>query len=177
MRNYNLRPEAKEKKKIRDKIYREKNKEKIRIVNKIYREKNKEKIAKRKKIYAKLNRKKINKYKNNWAKNKLKNDINFKIEKRLRNRIYCALFRHKKIKKYESFKKLIGIDKNGLFKYLESKFQKGMTRHNYGKWHIDHIKPCKAFDLTKPEEQNKCFHYTNLQPLWAYDNLSKGAKY
>lgn len=46
-----------------------------------------------------------------------------------------------------------------------------------GEWHIDHIKPCASFDLTDPEEQKECFHYTNLQPLWAKDNLNKGAKY
>ena len=43
-----------------------------------------------------------------------------------------------------------------------------------GKIHIDHIKPCSSFDLSKPEEQKKCFHFTNLQPLWARDNLVKG---
>ena len=44
-------------------------------------------------------------------------------------------------------------------------------------WHVDHIIPCAAFDLSKPEEQRKCFHYTNLQPLWAIDNIRKGATY
>ncbi len=44
-------------------------------------------------------------------------------------------------------------------------------------WHIDHRVPCAKFDLTKKEEQEKCFHYTNLQPLWAKDNLTKGSKY
>jgi hypothetical protein len=53
-----------------------------------------------------------------------------------------------------------------------------MTKENHGKWHIDHIKPCISFNLTDPVN-NKwlCFHYTNLQPLWAEDNLKKGAKY
>ena len=42
-------------------------------------------------------------------------------------------------------------------------------------FHVDHIKPCSSFNLEDPEEQKKCFHYKNLQPLWAKDNLAKGA--
>jgi hypothetical protein len=49
-----------------------------------------------------------------------------------------------------------------------------MSWSNYGKWHVDHIKSCASFDLSKEDEQRKCFHYTNLQPLWAEENLSKG---
>ena len=60
--------------------------------------------------------------------------------------------------------------------YLEGKFKEGMTWENYGSWHVDHIKPCASFDLTKKEEQEKCFHYTNLQPLWALENIKKGKK-
>ena len=52
-----------------------------------------------------------------------------------------------------------------------------MSWGNYGKWHVDHIRPCASFNLVNEEEQKKCFHYTNLQPLWAKDNLSKGSKY
>jgi hypothetical protein len=60
--------------------------------------------------------------------------------------------------------------------YLEAKFTEGMTLDNHGKWHIDHIKPCASFDLLHKKQQRKCFHYKNLQPLWAHENLSKGAK-
>ncbi len=59
--------------------------------------------------------------------------------------------------------------------HLESKFKPGMNWSNHTKdgWHIDHILPCASFDLTDPEQQRKCFHFTNLQPLWATDNRSK----
>ena len=52
-----------------------------------------------------------------------------------------------------------------------------MSWNNYGKWHVDHIRPCIDFDLSKPEEQQKCFHYTNLQPLWAEENMRKHYKF
>ncbi len=64
-----------------------------------------------------------------------------------------------------------------LWIYLEKKYKKGMTRDNYGDWHVDHIKPCASFDLTDAKQQMLCFHYTNLQPLWAKENLQKGKKY
>lgn len=74
---------------------------------------------------------------------------------------------------------LLGCSPMELREYLESKFEDGMTWENRGLhgWHIDHIKPCASFDLSDPEQQKECFHYTNLQPLWAKDNLSKGSHY
>jgi hypothetical protein len=71
---------------------------------------------------------------------------------------------------------LIGCSVPQLRKHLEAQFTEGMTWDNHGEWHIDHIKPCASFDLTDAEQQLECFNYTNLQPLWASDNLSKGAK-
>jgi len=52
-----------------------------------------------------------------------------------------------------------------------------MTWENQGDWHIDHIRPCNSFNLELEDEKTKCFHYTNLQPLWAIDNMTKNAKY
>jgi len=92
----------------------------------------------------------------------------------LRTRIYCAL---KGINKSASTIKLLGCSIKDFLVHLESQFEFGMTFKNYGLWEIDHIKPCSKFDLTKPAQQRKCFHYTNLQPLWWKDNLSKGNKY
>lgn len=73
----------------------------------------------------------------------------------------------------------VGCSKEELKIYIESKFIKGMSWDNYGRtgWHIDHIKPLCSFDLMKEEELHKACHYTNLQPLWAKDNLMKSGKH
>ena len=73
---------------------------------------------------------------------------------------------------------LVGCTPNELRDHLESQFKDGMTFDNYGRggWHIDHMKPCASFDLSDPEQQRECFHYTNLQPLWEKENLIKGSK-
>ena len=85
----------------------------------------------------------------------------------------------------ERSRELAGCGLDELRRHIESKWVDGMSWENYGNpngdhtncWHIDHIKPCCSFNLIDIEEQRKCFHYTNLQPLWAKDNLSKGGKY
>ena len=104
----------------------------------------------------------------------MKSDINFRIKENLRGRLYKAIKNNSKAK---STLKLLGCTIDELKAHITSLFLKGMTWDNYGKWHIDHIKPCSLFDFSKGEEQLKCFHYTNLQPLWAIDNLIKNNKY
>jgi len=71
---------------------------------------------------------------------------------------------------------LLGCSAKKLRLYLESLFKEGMSWDNYGDWHIDHIQPFDKFDCTNPEHQKIVCHYTNLQPMWAKDNLSKGSK-
>jgi len=72
---------------------------------------------------------------------------------------------------------LLGCTVEEARQHLEAQFLPGMTWENHGEWHIDHIRPCASFsDLTQLEQQKQCCHYTNLQPLWALENLQKGAK-
>jgi prenyltransferase beta subunit len=125
-------------------------------------------------IYYKNNKIKINKFRNEYFKQRKKYDINFKILCNLRTRISETLKGNPKL---ATTMNVIGCSIEKLRRHLESQFTKGMSWSNYGKWHIDHIKPCAKFDLSKPSEQRKCFHYTNLQPLWAEENISKGDKY
>ena len=173
MRKYNSISKNKIKKKLINKKYYNKNKDKIALWGKKYRGENKKIIAKRKKIYTIKNWDKILKYKREWDKEKCKTDIKYRIMRRLRNRIYYGMLKYKKS---NTFEKLTGAPIEIVWKHLESKFKPGMTKENYGKWHIDHIIPCSSFDLSKPEQQTKCFHYSNIQPLWAEENLKKGAK-
>jgi hypothetical protein len=115
----------------------------------------------------------------NYAKNKaLKND-NYKID-RLKNNLRARISKIVSgAVKVGSAVKDLGCTIDEFKLYIESKFEPGMTWNNYGHrtWHIDHIQPLASFDLTLPEELKKACHYTNLQPLWAKDNLSKSDKW
>lgn len=73
-----------------------------------------------------------------------------------------------------SMARLIGCSHQNFIRHIGKQFKERMTWANYGEWEMDHIVPCTAFDLTKPEEQAKCFHYKNIQPMWKADNIRKG---
>ena len=104
-------------------------------------------------------------------KNKRKNDPDWHMRSVLRCRVGAALKNN--YKKACSTMELVGCTIDELRTFLAAEFAEGMTWENYGDWHIDHIRPCASFNLEDPEEQKKCFHWTNLQPLWAADNLAK----
>ena len=141
--------------------YSEKNKVRDTMRQKEWRLKNKERIAKRDKEYLA---------------NRRATDPVFRAVSNLRSRMH----RHVSGVNHSDYcEKLIGLSYGEFRLYMESKFKEGMSWGNYGwaTWHIDHIRPCASFDLTDIEQQKECFHYTNLQPLWAKDNIKKGAKW
>lgn len=138
---------------------------------KLYRNKNQEKITTYHKTYNSLNKDR----KARIARNYRKNNKNAQIAQNLRTRVNKALIN---LQKAGSAISDLGCSILEFKIYLESKFQEGMTWENYGLkgWHIDHIIPLSSFNLTDPDEFKLAVHYTNLQPLWAKDNLKKGKK-
>lgn len=127
------------------------------------------------------NKEKVRESVRNSNRKRRKNDPVFRLTMSLRRRMLFVLAGARKA---EKSMELIGCTCEQLKAHLESLFTRGMTWENYGmhrlngdpKWNIDHIRPCSSFDLSDPEQQRRCFHYTNLQPLWAIDNSRKGAK-
>lgn len=115
-------------------------------------------------------------YRNKYLRKAYRENPRFRIEVNFRSRLNGALRQAGGVEKCQSCKLLMGCSPEELMVYIESKFKPGMTWQNRKEWHIDHIRPCSSFDLMIPEQQMACFHYTNLQPLWAYENLSKADK-
>jgi hypothetical protein len=134
----------------------------------------KDKYNKKNKEYYDKNSVELNKAAYQKKKVRLQEDTDFYLKEMLSSRIRMAIMNHSGIKDTSSIE-LLGASIDIVRKHLESQFKEGMTWENHGitGWHIDHIIPCDSFDLTKKEEQLKCFHYTNLQPLWYIDNLRK----
>lgn len=155
----NRTPEQKEKQRQYQKDYKIKGREKL----KAWRKNNAERLRERKRL---------------WSNKKSASDIEFKILKNLRSRARAALNKGQ-IKKVDTTEKLLGCTIPFFKEYFKSLFTEGMTWELFlaGKIHIDHIKPCCKFDLTKEDEQRACFYYKNLQPLFWEDNLKKGKSY
>jgi len=152
-----------------EKEYRKKNIQKARSFSNNWYKNNKEK-------HSASSRKRYRKHKDSILKNNLKRqkqrikmDENYRIIRNYRTRIWSFMKGRAKEDKHSI--DLLGCSIESFWLYLEGKFQQGMTRKNYGKWHIDHIIPLSS--ASNQEELEKLFHYTNCQPLWAKDNLAK----
>jgi len=181
---YNSDPKIKKRVKIYGKTYRQNNKVKIKKTKKLYQEKNKEKIKSHRKLWEKENRDRIN------LRRKKKRELSahYKAAENSRQRTRKIL---NGISRSKTSLGLLGYTSSQwpdpedfysfLRKYFEERFLDGMSWNNYGNpngdhsdcWHIDHIVPCNIFDLENESHQAACFHYTNLQPMWALDNISK----
>lgn len=114
-------------------------------------------------------------YNKSYVKSRKSKDVNFKLSLLLRSRLVVALKGN-----YRSGSAIrdLGCTLDEFRIYMESLFQPGMSWDNWSRtgWHIDHIIPLANFDLTDREQLLKACHYTNLQPLWASDNIRKGNK-
>jgi hypothetical protein len=132
-----------------------------------YYKNNKEKILKRNTKYNTRVR--------SSRKKKYNENILFKLRHKLSNRLRYML-KLKGLIKNKTHNEIIGCSPEFLKEYLEQKFTEGMSWENYGLygWHIDHVIPLSSADTE--EEIYKLCHYTNLQPLWAEENLKKSNK-
>lgn len=148
------------------KKYREENPEKIKLIRKKYEEKNKKNILIKKKEWREKNP--------TYFSDRKKIDPIFKLSCNMRTRIGIFIKKSSKINKNNKTFNYIGCSREQLKEYIEKQFKDGMSWDNYGLygWHIDHIIPLSS--AKTEDDVYKLCHYTNLQPLWAKDNISKG---
>jgi len=157
------------------KEYQKENKEKIKEYQKVYQKEyqkeNKEKCNKRFKKWRKENKQ----YFNEYYKNKRKNDSTFKFKYNIRCLITSSFKRGiNQFRKNAKTEDILGCTIEEFRDYISLKFTKGMNFDNHGKWHLDHIIPLASAETE--EDVIRLNHYTNFQPLWAADNISKGSK-
>ena len=169
----NLTEKQKESKKAQQKEARERRKLNPNYKEKRRTEQRKYKKTTKYKIRAPIWSKNGLKKKEEWHKNKLKIDPTYRIITNIRSRLNKII--KSKDRKQRS-RDLFGADLEVVRDHLESKFMEGMSWDNYGEWHIDHIIPISTFDFSVESEIIRACHYTNLQPLWAKDNLRKRDK-
>lgn len=120
------------------------------------------------KIWKQRNKERLN----SRSRQRYRDDVNYRILVTLRNRIYGRVK-----SKAESGRAgclfYLGCTISFFKDYISTKFRHGMAWDNHGIWHLDHIIPCAHFDLSSENGLKKCFHYSNYQPLWCAENLSK----
>lgn len=163
--------------KVCDKTLREENKERDRLLKHEWYLRNKERHQQTCKQYDVLHHEEMKEWKRNYKlayeKQRYKKDLFHRLKCILRSRLYQAL---KEEQKTGSAVSDLGCSIKEFKKYLESQFRLGMTWDNQGDWHIDHVRPLSSFNLSNPDEVKQACHYSNLQPLWAEENLQKSDK-
>lgn len=103
--------------------------------------------------------------------NKYANDVQFKIKKVLRTRLYKTI---KGTKTSKQLLTILGIELEQFLRWIEYQFVDSMSWDNYGTyWEIDHVLPCASFDLSDDQQKQKCFHWSNMRPLIKVENMKK----
>lgn len=152
------------------KRYYLKHKDKVKAYNRLRYQSKRNSICEQSRLYYATNRSKVRHVQSTYSKARRIVDPSFRIALNIRTRIKDVLKQKLGIKT----DKLLDCSKLELKRHLESQFQPGMSWDNYGQWHIDHIIPVSKVNILDETERNKVAHFTNLQPLWAIDNLRKG---
>jgi len=156
---------------VNERFMKWKEKSGFRDYQKLHYEENKESIMETNRRWIENNRH----YVNAKARKRRKTDLNYKLKQYLRNRVYSVL---NNSYKSGSAVRDLGCSVDQLKSHLEAQFKPGMSWDNYGKngWHIDHITPLSLFDLSDRDQFKKACYFTNLQPLWAAENIAKSNK-
>jgi hypothetical protein len=175
IRNGKLRSICKSCRSIQEKNRYNVNKEEILLKRKVLYDTNPQKDNARSKAYRESNKEKMRVYFRNYIKNRRKNDIVFKFKNNISRAIHRNLTEGKQGNKTENIFKSIGYDLNELKNHIESQFDSKMNWDNYGKWHVDHIKPVCSYNFSSitDEKFKECWSLKNLRPLWANDNHKK----
>jgi hypothetical protein len=166
---YDSSPDRVQSRRIRDKVRDAKRRDGRKPYIKSYKQREAEAVRVKNREWRGENAERINAERRaRWQR-----DPTFRLSIVLRSRLYDAL---KGKRRSGSAVRNLGCTLEQAVAHIERQFQSGMTWDNWGKWHIDHIRPMCSFDLTVPEQLAVACHYTNLRPLWAADNLRKGGK-
>lgn len=189
-------PEQRLKEAVRRKAFKKQNAIRLRLAKRKYYEANREEILRKEKARNAVNKDEKNRIRrerhankseeqlafervrrNTLQKQRKQNDPAYKLSVLFRSRISRAIKEGYGTKSYKVIE-LLGCDWVTAKEWIESQWLVGMVWGNHGikTWHIDHKIPVSSFDMTDPDQQKKCFHYTNLQPLWAKDNMEKSNK-
>ena len=168
-RNKKWHEEYRAKNKEKAALYRQEHQKHLNELARIRYAKNKDKHRE----YRQQNKERINEHNKNWLKKVRKTDSLFRIKAVFRSAVYHS-FKRIGLNKPTNTEKLLGCTTEEAKSYIESLFQEGMSWENYGKWHIDHIRPVCTFT---EEDIYLMNDIKNLQPLWAEDNFKKSSKY
>jgi hypothetical protein len=150
-----------------------KNREKVLAYHKKRRQRDRVKMAAQKSAWYRKHAEEVKKRCADYQRERMKKDPLYRMMKRLRTRVSQELVTKRRSVKPCKTMELLGCTREEFKAHIISLLQPGMTMENYGLWHIDHVRAVATFDLSDPEQVKACFHYKNLQPLWAEDNMAK----
>jgi hypothetical protein len=168
-------PDGKAKILRRNRTWQKQNREKMRAISRAWLHEHPLQAAETRKKWYKKNIDKLRAYNRKWTVDRRANDLNARIKHRLRTRLRCALLLQSAPKRC-SVLSLVGCSLPELKVHIERQFKHGMSWKRIREIDIDHKRPCCTFDLTELRQQRACFHFSNLQPLWAPDNRRKRHK-